>query len=166
MAASALLIDDDTDLLRSWQRLAAGRGYDITVAASWSEGIALFHVLSPDLVIADYNLPGSQHGLRLLAAVRRLRPSVRLVLISGVIEPTRLDQVESLGLVDLVLSKGDTSSALEAFLDELAGVANQERSPTDWKAFAKSYGRADAISDDEIEELDRILMDDIERHKI
>ena len=132
--ASALLIDDDIDLLDTWTRLAKAKGFTVATASTWDQGLALFHVLSPDLVIADYNLPGSAHGLKLLAEIRTLRPSVRLVLISGAVEPSELKKVEQLGIVHRVLSKGDSATATFAVLDEIERTASQAQLPTDWES--------------------------------
>jgi DNA-binding response OmpR family regulator len=97
--ALALLVDDDQQLLASVAASAGTSGLDLITAASWDEGLALFHVLSPGLVIADYNMPGSRMGLQLLAEVRRLRPSVRLVLVSGYLDAEDMARVAALDLV-------------------------------------------------------------------
>jgi DNA-binding response OmpR family regulator len=49
----ALLIDDDTALLESVHRTARLAGLEALTAATCEEGIRLFHLHSPDLVIAD-----------------------------------------------------------------------------------------------------------------
>jgi CheY-like chemotaxis protein len=158
---STLIIDDDVALLDTWTRLAATKGYQVLVASSWDEGLALFHTLSPDLVIADYNLPGSSHGLRLLAEIRRLRPSVRLVLISGAVEPSALDRAESLDVVDRVLSKGDSATARSVVLAEIERASNQADRPTDWRAFAAASSAAAGSSSDDLESIDALLSSNV-----
>ena len=155
--ASALIIDDDVALLDSWTRLARVDGFDVVTADTWDEGLALFHVLSPDLVIADYNLPGSSHGFRLLAAIRRLRPSVRLVLISGVIEPSRLKDVEETGVVDRALSKGDTTTLTCTVLEEIKLTAERSRTPTNWHEFAEAFLHAELVNSADIDWIDHLL---------
>lgn len=94
--AAALLIDDDQQLLDTIASNATEEGLELRTASTWEEGLALFHILAPTLVIADYNLPGSTHGLKLLLEVKRLRPSVRVILVSGVVNPDELRKVEVL----------------------------------------------------------------------
>lgn len=157
-----LIIDDDVGLLNSWTRLANSRGLQVSTASSWDEGLALFHVLSPDLVIADYNLPGSKHGLRLLAMIRRLRPSVRLLLISGAVEPSTLAQVEPSDVVDRVLSKGETAEATEVVMKEIRDASDRSGDRTDWRAFATAFLRAEGMATGDLDEIDSQLKNSID----
>jgi len=159
---STLIIDDDVDLLDTWTRLAKTKDLEVTTASGWDEGLALFHILSPDLVIADYNLPGSAHGLQLLSEIRRLRPSVRLVLISGAVETSRLDELEALNIVDRVLSKGDSATATSVILEEIASAAAQSRLPTDWRTFAEASLAAASSDNNALDQIDLLLTASIE----
>ncbi len=159
----ALLIDDDPGLCQTLESNAAEEGLALRTASTWNEGLALFHVLSPDLVIADYNLPGSEHGLRLLLAVKRLRPAVRVILISGVVNADELRRVEELGVVDRVISKGAGIQATRQLLDEIRDSAGHSRRPTDWVALAKALIDFHALDKSSIDELDDRLRTDIDR---
>ena len=52
-------------------------------AFGWQEALELFRVNGYELVVADYNLPDTQHGLQLLARMKLLVPTSKLILISG-----------------------------------------------------------------------------------
>lgn len=160
--ATALLIDDDKALLDSWTRFAGAEGFEVVVAASWDEGLSMFQTFSPDLVIADYNLPGSAHGLALLATIRALRPTVRLVLISGVVEPSDLARAQELGVADRVLSKGDSAGALEVVIEELQRSIDAARDQTDWVAFAQAHRSASSIDPEALSDLDNLLSASVE----
>lgn len=155
--ATALLIDDDLALLDTWRRLASNSGLEVETASTWDEGLTMFHILSPDLVIADYRLPGSAHGLTLLHEIRRLRPTVRLVLISGEVEPSELAKAEALGVADRVLSKGDSAAALEAVLEEIERAHNSASSRTDWRQFAEAARSASGVNVQALRDLDQLL---------
>lgn len=163
--ASALIVDDDTALLDTWTRLIEANGLAVETADSWESGLIAFHVLSPELVIADYNLPGSAHGLKLLAEVRRLRPTVRLILISGVVEPSQLAAAEALGLADRVLSKGDSAHAIDAIVVEIGKVAAVASSETDWAALADAWIKAAAIDPVSLETLDQLLSSSVRKSR-
>jgi ActR/RegA family two-component response regulator len=155
----ALLIDDDQALQESLQRTAALAGLDLLTASTWDEGLTLFHVHSPDLVIVDYNLPGSQHGLKLIAEVRNLRPSVRLILLSAYVDDRDVAEIEALGLVDRAISKVTDANAIQAVLEEIKAASERANLPTNWKDVAVAHQRAETVSAAALDELDRRLRD-------
>lgn len=155
--AYALLIDDDAGLVASIKRTAELAGFDILTAYSWDEGLNLFHVHSPDVVIADYNLPGSKHGLQLLDQIRRLRPSVRVLLLSAYIDDQDISEIEALGVVDRAISKVSSDDPLPTIIAEIRDAASRAEEATDWKAVAESYLRAGAVAPSDLDELDRRL---------
>jgi CheY-like chemotaxis protein len=153
----ALLIDDDTGLTSGLAQLASSEGLELLTANSWEAGLALFHATRPVLVIADYNLPGSDHGLRLLLAISRLRPSVRLLLVSAYLSESDVARVEELGLVDRVLRKLDAIDTNRALLEEIRDAAGHAGDDTDWVAFAEANRRSAAVSEDDFRRLDEFL---------
>ena len=163
--ATALMIDDDTDLLATIAANAAEEGLSLATASSWDEGIALFHVLSPRLVIADYNLPGSAHGLKLLLDLKNLRPSVRVILISGVVNPDELSRVEALGIVDRVISKGNGVEATRQLLKEFASANSTSHEPTNWRTFAQALVDQRGVDERAVAELDDRLRTQLEREQ-
>src|SRR5258708_3561417 len=96
----ALLIDDRPEPRESLSRAARLAGLELLTAETWDEGLGMFQVHAPTLVIADYQLPDSPHGIQLLFAIRRLSPSVRLILLSAFIQEEDVPEIEALGLVD------------------------------------------------------------------
>ena len=157
---AALLIDDDIEVLASLERSVSTEGLQVRTASSWNDGLAQFYVLSPDLVIADYNMPGSKHGLQLLAEVRNLRPSVRLVLVSGVLEESDLESVHQLGIVDRVLPKG--TQTVDALIEEIRNASQAMQNPTNWETFARLHGEAGRVSPTDLDALDRRLARKVE----
>ena len=78
-----ILIIDDEELQRT---VLAGffrkKGFEIATAESADEGVAIFESQSIDLVLTDYRMPGGT-GLDVLHAVKRVNPSVPLILITA-----------------------------------------------------------------------------------
>jgi len=153
----ALMIDDEQALRESVQRTASLAGLELLTASTWDEGLTLFHIHSPDLVIVDYNLPESRHGLQLIAEIRKLRPSVRLVLLSGYIDEEDAQEIESLDLVDRAVSKITSPNATELILNEIRSAAHRALNPTNWVDVATAHQRAEST--------DRAALDDLD-HKI
>jgi len=78
-----LLVEDDRDLRTTLRDALALEGYEVSTAASLSEGLALWsHArLGPDLVVLDLGLPDGD-GEALLAAMRR-RVATPVLVISA-----------------------------------------------------------------------------------
>jgi len=78
-----LLVEDDRDLRTTLRDALALEGYEVSTAASLSEGLALWsHARSgPDLVVLDLGLPDGD-GEALLAAMRR-RVATPVLVISA-----------------------------------------------------------------------------------
>ena len=155
---SALLIDDDVPLLESWQRIAAIDGIVTVCSSTWDDGLDMFQIYSPPLVVVDYSLPDSRHGLQLITAMRRLRPSVRLVLISGLVAERQLESAVHAGVVDRAIAKGDPSAAVDALRDELRQAAHAAMQPTDWKSFADAYVRSTDIDSAVLCNIDSLML--------
>ncbi len=58
MAATILVIDDDTLLLKLIRQALTPKGYIVHTATNGEEGLLLFNQVSPDLVILDVMMPG------------------------------------------------------------------------------------------------------------
>lgn len=158
---ATLLVEDDQDFAASLTSAFADRGYVCDIATTWDDGLAAFRTGGHELVIADYNLPGSTHGLRLLAAAKLLVPSSRLVLISGALSPEAERLASRTKLITAFLRK--TPSLARDLLPLVEEAAHRATLPTNWQAFAAGYV-ADLDKDfPEVAQIDEALRKDIER---
>lgn len=153
----ALLIDDDDAITESARGAISGMGLHVEIASTWDEGLAKFYAYSPDLVISDYNLPGSKMGLALLSSVARVRPSVRLVLVSAYLNEQDAIEVEKLGLVDRVIRKTSAVDSAKAIIEEVRAAASRSSEGTNWASFAESSLRADQVDQGDLDTLDNYL---------
>lgn len=144
----ALLIDDEQDLIQSVRALVDAQGLELLTAASWNEGFDLFLTLSPDVVIADYNLIGIETGLELLLKVKQLRPGVRVVLLSGYLTDAEVSAVEASAVVERALRKNGAGMA--AVAEEIREASQRAAEPTDWVSVATGY-QSGAFDDSEIQ---------------
>ena len=77
-----LVIDAEADLVATYRRLFGRRGYEVESAGTRAGGLALIDSASPDLVIADLELPDGA-GLDLVRAARTASTSPRVIAVSG-----------------------------------------------------------------------------------
>lgn len=153
----ALLIDDDAGIRTSLARAADLAGLTLDTAASWEEGLAAVQVYAPELVIADYNLPGSKHGLKLLMEIRRLSPSVRLLLLSAYIGDSDVADIEGLGLVDRAIPKTGAANTTDELLAEITEAKRRSQEDTDWAAYAAASRQAKTVDQSDLDALDTRL---------
>ena len=83
-AGSILVIEDDPDMRELLQQLLADEGFGVTVALDGAAALAMVRAgAAPDLVLADYNLPGGLTGLDAVASIRKTLPHVPAILLTG-----------------------------------------------------------------------------------
>jgi len=84
-----LCIDDHEVSLAGWCLYLQNAGYSVETARSAQEGLEVFATRPVDLVLLDYAMP-EMNGGEVAAAMKRIKPDVRIVLFSGVSVPNRL----------------------------------------------------------------------------
>jgi len=80
-----LIVDDEAAILEITRETLAAYNYRVLATSSGDEAVSLFaqHQTEIDLVITDILMPGMD-GPALIHALRRMKPDVRLIAVSGV----------------------------------------------------------------------------------
>ena len=78
-----LIVEDDPDQLEIRSLILADAGHQVFGAPTCAEALHLARLHHPALVVMDLRLPRSADGLALIADLRRLVPSPRIVVLSG-----------------------------------------------------------------------------------
>jgi CheY-like chemotaxis protein len=79
---AVLVIDDDPGLLHSFVSVLGAYGIPIATARDENEGLAAFRWTSPAVVLTDILMPGLD-GIGTIMAMRRARPGVKIIAMSG-----------------------------------------------------------------------------------
>lgn len=133
MRKTRILVADDHELVRKGLRrlIVEHAGWCVCGEAPDGErALELARATRPDVVVADLAMPRLD-GLGLLRRVRRERPEVVTVLVSGLVAPG-LDaglarEVLAMG-IDAVVSKADVAEALVTAIERaLVGVRTRPR---------------------------------------
>jgi DNA-binding response OmpR family regulator len=77
-----LIIDDDIELLRQMVMAFRSRAYDVIAAPDGQAGLAQFARTPRDLVVTDIIMP-NREGIETIVALKKARPSVKVIAISG-----------------------------------------------------------------------------------
>lgn len=122
MKKHLLIVDDDSSVRESLQRVLQDTGYDVTLAVDGEDGEAKLRAGKFDLLILDVNLPG-RDGWDVLEFVSHSNPLLPVVMITGLI-----DQMETTIIpgVSAVLEKPlDVPTMLKRIEDVLNQTAEQ-----------------------------------------
>ena len=85
--ARILVVDDEANARSALRELLCDAGYDIALAASSSDGLALIDSFHPDVLLTDVVMPGMS-GLE-LAKAAQARPSAPHVVFMSTYPPPR-----------------------------------------------------------------------------
>ena len=116
-----LLVDDESTVLKVMARSLEKSGYRVIPAEDGEKGFALYsqHQRDVSLVITDMAMPGMD-GPALIAALKKINPSVKIICTSGLGSSSGKNSVSELG-VHAILSKPCNSRIiLQAIQDALA----------------------------------------------
>jgi CheY-like chemotaxis protein len=111
--ATILLVDDNHHGLAARRALLQQLGHRIAIAHSGEEALELFAQTPFDVVVTDFKMP-HMDGCELIRLIRESQPQVRVILLSGFVDPLGLTE-ENTG-ADVVISKsaGEVSHLVRA----------------------------------------------------
>ncbi len=102
--ARILLVDDNKMGLNARKSVLEELGYSITASTCADEALTYFKNDNYDLVVTDYKMP-SMDGVELITRVRRHRPDVPVIMLSGFADALGLN--ESSTGADVIIQKSN-----------------------------------------------------------
>jgi FixJ family two-component response regulator/signal transduction histidine kinase len=81
-----LIVEDDVELLELLGALLKSEGYQVAMAIDGASALesVTHRGVQPDLILADFNLPGSINGLQMIAQLRKkLHRSIPAIILTG-----------------------------------------------------------------------------------
>ncbi len=96
-----LIVDDEPQVAEVLAKSLGRDGHRTSVAHSGREALRLLAECQPDALFLDVSMPG-MNGLDVLSQVKRLRPALPVVVITGNATPDEKDAVRRLGAVDVI----------------------------------------------------------------
>ncbi|HJT70107.1 MAG TPA: sigma-54 dependent transcriptional regulator [Terriglobales bacterium] len=119
-----LLVDDEPAMQRYIKTLLEVEGHEVQTAPTGEQALELLQKgMQPNLVLLDLLMPGID-GLETLAAMRKLQPAVKVVMLSCVDETKKVVQAMRLGAVDYI-TKPFQKGELDAVIDQCLGTNQQ-----------------------------------------
>lgn len=120
---SVLVVDDERSIREISEQVLSEHGFKVESATDGIEAVALFAERNGkfDLVITDLMMP-MMDGVATIRALRRIKPEVRIVAMSGLVADQKVMQTMDLA-PDAFLTKPFTSTTL---LQTIAGVLRKK----------------------------------------
>src|SRR5664280_951516 len=123
-----LCVDDNQTVLHFRKMLLESVGYSVLVASDSVTAIELFSSSAVDMVMSDHLLQGKT-GTELAAEMKRLKPTIPIVIVSGMVE-----EPEGMDHADLFICKGEPPPIwLKKISDVLQKSRCRPRSPRSTK---------------------------------
>jgi DNA-binding NtrC family response regulator len=96
-----LIVDDEPQVAEVLAKSLSRQGHRTTVVHSGEDALKALGTTAPDALFLDVSMPGV-NGLDVLAEVRRTKPQLAVVVITGHATPDEVEQVKKLGAVDVI----------------------------------------------------------------
>ena len=112
--ATLLLADDDETFCAVLARALGKRGFDVTVAHSAEQAIALARDNPPEYAVTDLKMGGAS-GLALVQALREIDPATRIVVLTGYASIATAVEAIKLGATQYLSKPANADEIVAAF---------------------------------------------------
>ncbi len=123
-----LLVDDDKPFLTRLGRAMESRGFDVDTSESLSEAYAKIKSNPPDFAVVDMRL-GDGNGLDVVAAIRKIKPDCKAVILTGYGNIATAVTAVKLGAVDYLSKPADADEVFAALMREPGDKAEPPENP-------------------------------------
>jgi two-component system, chemotaxis family, chemotaxis protein CheY len=96
MNAKVLIVDDSSLARRTVRTVLEEMGHTVEEVSDGSQAIERFYLGRPDLVVLDMVMTG-MYGLDVLAKIREMNPTARVIVVTADIQKSTQDQVRAAG---------------------------------------------------------------------
>ena len=124
MPHAVLIIEDEDVLARNMLVYLERHDYEVTLAHSAEEGLAMLAEVRPDAVVLDFNLPGL-NGLEALARIQAFDAGIRVLMVTGHGSVELAVDAMKAGAYDF-LTKPVALSKLRLLLDKAIGETRRD----------------------------------------
>lgn len=94
--AVLLIVDDEPGIVEEVKSFFEDEGHRVYTADTGEDGIHFVERIKPDLLLVDIKLPDIS-GLRVLEAAKKVSPRTKIIVITGYVDQSLIDEAEKLG---------------------------------------------------------------------
>ena len=126
LMSKLLLVDDETDVQYSFQRIFDSPEIELTTASSGEEGLRLIPKLKPDLVLMDVRMGGIT-GLETLRRIRQIDSKLLVILMTAYGTTQTAIEAMKLGAYDYLLKPFDVPKLKEIVTNALKAARDMKQ---------------------------------------
>ncbi len=126
MSQTMLIIDDETAVLTSCQRIFSEEGFEVTTTTNPTEGIDLAAKRNYTVVLCDWNMPECD-GMNVVRTLEQQSPDSAIVMISGYPTVGRAAEAMKSGAMDYIAKPFTPEEILETVHKAIQGKIVREK---------------------------------------
>ncbi len=112
---SLLIVEDDKPFQQRLARAMESRGFTVRTADSVADGLQQVEASAPAFAVVDMRL-GDGNGLDVISALKKRRPDVRAIVLTGYGNIATAVESVKLGAVDYIAKPADADDVVNALL--------------------------------------------------
>jgi two-component system response regulator RegA len=112
---TVLIVDDDKPFANRLSRAMESRGFDVRVAETVQDGLAMIKSAPPNYAVVDMRL-GDGNGLDVIALLKSLKPDARAIVLTGYGNIATAVTAVKLGAVDYLAKPADADDIFAALI--------------------------------------------------
>ena len=97
-----LVVDNEMDICNFVKSFFEMRGFDVLTAFNGDEALKVLEHIQPDLIILDVVMRTEHEGIEYLPKVKKMSPSSKVVMITGVDDKESIETAKKLGADDYI----------------------------------------------------------------
>ncbi len=132
-----LVVDDERDICRMISNILKEEGYKVDKAYDGEQAIRKVKARGYNLMLLDYKLPDID-GIDVLKEIRRIKPSLKVIMISAYGSPSIKSMAKKLGAYRFLDKPFDLNRLVKIVRDALANPIRSKTSNGTKKVRAKS----------------------------
>ncbi len=125
---SLLIVDDDKPFSSRLGRAMEARGYQVRIAESVADGLAMIEASAPAFAVIDMRL-GDGNGLQVIERLVERRPDARAVMLTGYGNIATAVTAVKLGAFDYLAKPADADEIQAALMAQSDGRAQPPENP-------------------------------------
>lgn len=120
VAHKMLVVDDEKDICEFVKNFFTDRGYNVSVAASGEDALAIVKAESPELVLLDVRMRGMD-GIATLKHIKEHDRNIKVIMVTALDDQERMDESSRLGACGYI-TKPLTLDHLEETVEKCLAV--------------------------------------------